>query len=171
MAAVTDRPVIFALSNPVSKSECTPWEAVFETKGRAVFASGSPFKPIVYDNQTITTGFANNAFIFPGVGLGTISSGATAVTDEMMYSAAIALTECVTETDLSAGSVYPSASRIRDTALTVAAAVAASAASEMVASSTKNAQLCSAAQGGDAAAWRQCIEGQRYQPEFTDRST
>jgi malate dehydrogenase (oxaloacetate-decarboxylating)(NADP+) len=165
MAKVNQRPIIFALSNPATKSECTAWDAVRETKGRVIFASGSPFKPIIYNNELITTGFANNAFIFPGVGLGTISSGATAVTDEMLFSAVLALASCVTEEDLKAGTVYPPASRIREAALTVAAAVAASAASEMVASSVKSSALCYDAEVVDGSnSWKQCIEKQLYRP-------
>lgn len=125
MARLNDRPVIFALSNPTSKAECTAEQAYTWTEGRAIFASGSPFAPVNYAGQLHTPGQGNNAFVFPGVGLGLLMTGARRVTDEMFFAAAHALAGCVSTADLKSGSVFPPAVRMREVAVAVAAAVAA----------------------------------------------
>jgi malate dehydrogenase (oxaloacetate-decarboxylating)(NADP+) len=124
MARHNDRPVVFALSNPTSKAECTAEQAYRATQGRAIFASGSPFGPAAFGGRTYETGQANNSFVFPGLGMGVLASGATRVSTEMLFAAARALGEQVGEQDLAAGRVYPPASRLRDVALAVAVAVA-----------------------------------------------
>jgi malate dehydrogenase (oxaloacetate-decarboxylating)(NADP+) len=124
MSEINDRPVIFALSNPTSKSECTAQQAYEWSNGRAVFASGSPFAPVDFGGRTLVPGQANNAYIFPGVGLGVIASGATRVTDGMFMEAARALANTVTEGDLEKGSIFPPLERIRDISASIATTVA-----------------------------------------------
>lgn len=124
LAGVHERPIVFALSNPTSKSECTARQAYEWSGGRALFASGSPFAPVDVDGRTFVPGQGNNAYIFPGVGLGAIVSRARAVTDEMFTAAARVLASEVTEQDLSLGRLYPPLARIRDVSARMATAVA-----------------------------------------------
>jgi malate dehydrogenase (oxaloacetate-decarboxylating)(NADP+) len=124
MGRINERPIIFALSNPTSKAECTAFEAYRHTEGRAIFASGSPFPEVNIDGQTLVPGQANNAYIFPGVGLGVLASEAFRVTDEMFTAAAKSLTNQVTVDDLKIGCIFPSLSHIREVSANIAVAVA-----------------------------------------------
>ena len=124
MARLNELPVIFALSNPTSKAECTAEQAYLATGGRAVFAAGSPFAPVTIDGRTHLTGQANNSFIFPGIGLAALSCRLRRITDEMYFAAAEALAAQVTADDLRSGRVFPSAARMRTVAAAVATAVA-----------------------------------------------
>src|SRR5262249_8973730 len=124
MARINERPIVFALSNPTSKSECTASEAYEWTKGRAVVATGSPFPEVTLDGRRYLAGQGNNSYIFPGVGLGVVSSGAKRVTDEMFAAAARALATLVGPEDLEVGRVYPALSRIREVSLEIGSAVA-----------------------------------------------
>jgi malate dehydrogenase (oxaloacetate-decarboxylating)(NADP+) len=127
MARHQERPVIFALSNPTSKAECTAGQAYAFSDGRAIFASGSPFAPVVHNGRRYTPGQGNNIYIFPGVGLGVLASEASRVTDAMFLTAARTLAGCVAAADLADGRIYPPLTRIREVSLEVAAAVAAEA--------------------------------------------
>jgi len=124
MAEINKRPIIFALSNPTSKAECTAEQAYVWSKGRAIFASGSPFDSVKHRNKTHVPGQGNNVYIFPGVGLGAIVSKAAHVTDEMFLAAAHSLAKQVSDADLAMGSVYPSLARIRDVSALIAYEVA-----------------------------------------------
>ncbi len=124
ISSINRRPIVFALSNPTSKSECTAEEAYAWSGGRAVFASGSPFAPVTIDSHTYVPGQGNNAYIFPGVGLGVIASHSAIVSDEMFYVAAKALADQVSSEDLAQGRIYPSLGKIREISLAIALAVA-----------------------------------------------
>jgi len=115
MTHINERPIIFALSNPTSRSECSAEDAYRWSKGRAVFAGGSPFPPMQYHDRTLVPGLCNNMYIFPAVGLAVYATQAKRVTDEMFIAAAEAVAEQVTVAELDAGLIYPPQSTILKT--------------------------------------------------------
>jgi malate dehydrogenase (oxaloacetate-decarboxylating)(NADP+) len=125
MTGLHERPIVFALSNPTVNSECSAAQAYAWSEGKAIFASGSPFEPVQLGNTTLVPGQCNNAYIFPGVGLGAVTSGTSRVTDDMFLAAARTLAGQVSAEDLAVGRVYPSLSRIREVSALIAAEVAA----------------------------------------------
>jgi malate dehydrogenase (oxaloacetate-decarboxylating)(NADP+) len=125
MARVNRHPIIFSLSNPTSRSECTAQEAYDWSEGRAVFASGSPFPPVQSGGRTLVPGQCNNMYVFPAIGLAVYATKATRVTDEMFIAAARAVAERVTMAELDVGLIYPPQSAIFKTELHVAERVAA----------------------------------------------
>jgi malate dehydrogenase (oxaloacetate-decarboxylating)(NADP+) len=124
MGRLNQRPIIFALSNPTSRSECTADEAYRWSGGRAVLASGSPFPAMEFEGHTLTPGQCNNLYIFPAVGLAVYATQANRVTDEMFLTAARAVANEVTATDLAAGLIYPRQDNILRTAIRTATRIA-----------------------------------------------
>jgi malate dehydrogenase (oxaloacetate-decarboxylating)(NADP+) len=132
IARINTRPIVFALSNPTSQAECTAEQAYRWTDGRAVYASGSPFDPVELDSHRFVPGQGNNAYIFPGVGLGVIVAKATRITDSMFLAAADTLARLVDDRDLSEGTLFPRLTRIREVSAEIARAVVEVALSERV---------------------------------------
>ncbi len=118
-----EKPIIFALSNPTVKSECTAEQAYSWTNGEAIFASGSPFDPVRINGRIFVPGQGNNMFIFPGIGLGAVMCGTTKITDGMFFAAAKTLAHMVTKEELETGTVYPDLRKIRQISLAIATAV------------------------------------------------
>ena len=156
MARLNTRPLVFALSNPTANAECTAEQAYGWSEGRAIFASGSPFPRVVFNGQTFVPGQGNNAYIFPGVGLGVVAAGAKKVTDEMFSEAARALAKLVTEEDLAQGSLFPPLTKVRDISAAIAEAVASVCYARGLASEPQPSDL------------RKRIETLQYQPEYKE---
>ena len=142
MAELNDRPVIFALSNPTSRAECTAAQAYEWSGGRVVFASGSPFPPIdLGGGRRWRPSQGNNAYVFPGIGLGAVGCRAKRVTDNMFLAAARALADAVSADDLAAGALYPPLKDVRSVSLAIAAKVAETAYDDGVAQAPRPASL------------------------------
>lgn len=124
MAEINARPTIFALSNPTSRAECTADQAYEWSGGQAIFASGSPFGPVTCGGRDYRPAQGNNAYIFPGIGLGAVACEASRIGDEMFLAAARTLADRVSEDDLAVGAVYPPLADIRPVSLAIATAVA-----------------------------------------------
>ncbi|KAH7152361.1 hypothetical protein B0J13DRAFT_261414 [Dactylonectria estremocensis] len=120
------RPILFPLSNPLTKAECTFEQAIKWTEGTVLFASGSPFNPVKAkfgDETTATTYYpnqGNNVYVFPGIGLGAILAKASRITDEMIYTSAAALAGSLNADEVQKGLIYPRIERVRDASVIVA---------------------------------------------------
>jgi malate dehydrogenase (oxaloacetate-decarboxylating)(NADP+) len=154
MAEINVHPIVFALSNPTSQSECTAEQAYAWSGGRALFASGSPFDPLAFGERVLVPRQANNSYIFPGIGLGAIVSGTRLITDAMFMAAAYALAERVSAADLSHGSLYPPLAAVREVSAHIAAAVARVAYDEGLATVPQPADLLA------------CVKSQMYEPRY-----
>ena len=124
MCRLHERPAIFALSNPTSHAECTAEQAYQWSEGKAIFASGSPFDPVTLGNKTFVPGQGNNAYVFPGIGLGALACEASRISDDMFLKAAQCLADMVSEENLESGLIYPRLTEIREVSLKIACAVA-----------------------------------------------
>ena len=156
MGHLNERPIVFALSNPTSKSECSAEQAYTWTGGRAIFASGSPFPPCTLAGRTHVSGQGNNSYIFPGVGLGVVATRSSRITNEMFLVAARELANLVTEEDLAIGRVYPALTRIREVSAAIAQGVAEVAYARGLARQPRPADL------------HAYLEAQMYQPDYPD---
>jgi malate dehydrogenase (oxaloacetate-decarboxylating)(NADP+) len=154
LARHNERPILFALSNPTSRAECTAAQAYTWSRGRALFASGSPFPPFRYEGRELVPGQGNNAYVFPGVGLGIVASGSRSVTGEMFAVAAQTLARQVRQQDLDRGCLFPPLEGIRDVSAHIAAAVAEVAFAQ---------QLATVERPRDLLAW---IRRQVYEPGY-----
>jgi malate dehydrogenase (oxaloacetate-decarboxylating) len=146
-----DRPIVMPLSNPTSASEATPADVLAWSQGRAIIATGSPFEAVTLDGVRHEIGQANNAFIFPGVGLGAIVAETRAITDRMFLLAARTLAAAVTDERIAAGALYPPISSLRAVSREIATAVVREAIETGVAGAAISPEGASAAV--DAATW------------------
>jgi len=124
MAQLQAQPIIFALSNPTTKAECTAEDAYCLTMGKAIFASGSPFGVVNINGEFKVPGQGNNAYVFPGLGLGALHGKLTRITDELLIVAAKALAASVSDYQLDHGCLYPPLKEIREVSHRIAVAVA-----------------------------------------------
>jgi malate dehydrogenase (oxaloacetate-decarboxylating) len=137
MGEVSERPIIFPLSNPTSSCEALPEELIEWTDGRAIVATGSPFAAVDYKGKTHVVGQGNNAFIFPGLGFGVILSEAREITDGMVLAAAYALADYTAEKHRGTGEIYPPVDELNEVSIRVATAVIEQAFADGVAQTTK----------------------------------
>lgn len=141
MADYVERPIIFPLSNPQSKCEADPEDLISWTKGKAIIATGSPYPNVHYEGDVFPIGQCNNSYIFPGIGLGTIASKATKVTDEMIMSAAYALCDCSPMLTQPHAALFPPLEKVREVSQKIALAVGLAAISSGVAQPMEKEEL------------------------------
>ncbi len=156
MAELNERPIIFALSNPTSRSECTAEQAYAWSGGRALFASGSPFEPVRHAGRTYVPRQGNNSYVFPGIGLGVTAVRARRVTTDMFMAAARSLAGQVSQADLEQGSLYPPLEQVRLVSANIGAAVAEVAFAQEIAGVPRPDDL------------HEYVQAQMYQPRYPD---
>lgn len=154
MSSFNERPAIFALSNPTSRAECTAEQAYEWSKGKAIFTSGSPFDEVVYEGKTLKPGQGNNAYIFPGIGLGAIACRAKKISDQMFLVSAMTLANMVSEENLETATLFPPLTDIREASLNIAVALAEKAYEQNLAQEPKPEDL------------KQFIADQMYNPDY-----
>ena len=154
MAAHVERPMILPLSNPTSQSEAVPADVIAWTAGRALVAAGSPFDPVDFGGREIRIGQCNNAFIFPGMGLGALVAEATEVTDRMFRCAAECLARQVGDDELGAGVLYPRVRDLRRVSTHIAMAVA------------REARDAGVGRALDDAGIERAVAGARWEPRY-----
>ena len=154
MSDLNERPAIFALSNPTSRAECTAEQAYQWSNGRAIFTSGSPFDPFTFNGKTLRPGQGNNAYIFPGIGLGVTNCNATRISESMFMAAANTLANQVNQSLLDTATLYPPLKSIRQVSLAIAESVAMVAYNEGLAKTEKPDNL------------RAAIESTMYNPVY-----
>jgi malic enzyme len=158
MGEATPTPIIFPLSNPTSRTEATPAKVLEWTDGRALIATGSPFAPVELAHQVRIVGQANNAFIFPGLGLGAIVAGARHIGDGHFLNAARTLAELVTPERLAAGALYPPIGQLREVSRRIAIAT-------VVSFGTIDGDPIPAGEAGLAAA-EEAVDGAIWWPDY-----
>ncbi|HEX6259251.1 MAG TPA: NAD-dependent malic enzyme [Woeseiaceae bacterium] len=141
MAAETERPVILPFSNPTACAEARPCDLYEWSDGRCLTATGSPFPPVSHRGRQYVVGQGNNVFIFPGLGLGSLLSGARRVSDGMISAAARALADAVLDSELADGLLYPSTRRLREVTRAVACGVMQRARDEGIGESIPDAEI------------------------------
>lgn len=159
----TDRPVILPLSNPTSMSEALPADLYSWTGGRALVATGSPFAPVVFNGREYRIGQCNNVFVFPGVGLGVLASGAREVLPEFFTAAARAVSDFVTAKEMQSGALMPDVTILRDVSLKVAQAVGETAIQKGV---SRPSAFSSFRHENDPARLNELIRRMRWEPDY-----
>ena len=154
MSSINDRPTVFALSNPTSRAECTAEQAYEWSKGKVIFASGSPFAAVNYGGKLYQPGQGNNSYVFPGIGMGAVACNASVINDEMFLASVKALAGLVSQQSLDAGTLYPPLGEIRKVSLEIAVALA------------EKAYECGVAQNPKPSDLRGTIEALMYDPEY-----
>jgi len=155
MARINQRPIIFALSNPADRAECTAQEAYQWSNGQSLFAAGVPFLPVRMGTRTLVPGQCNNMYIFPALGLSVVATRARRITDEIFVAAARAVAEQVTQSEMDSGLLYPPQSNILQTEINVAVKVAEVIFARGLAGLAKPADV------------RRFVESQIYTPDYS----
>jgi len=163
MAEFCRQPIILPLSNPTDHTEALPADIMSWTEGRALIATGSPFPPVAVDGRKVRVGQCNNVFVFPGVGLGVLASGAREVLPEFFTAAARAVSACVTLEEQGQGCLVPPVMSLRDIALQVAQAVGESAIRLGV---SRHCPFSTFQHDGDPDRLRLLIRNMRWSPEY-----